>query len=117
MNVTTENCAKNTFDNNRYSYYKPNVIKLNIDNKKVTQYISNSLWQCYRGTSSPVMPKLLESIHMALERFLLTECDKDNFEDVERIMKHILGNSKSASLTAVVNSITLAFPDKFLILL
>ncbi|URN50018.1 hypothetical protein K4897_03195 [Methanobrevibacter sp. TLL-48-HuF1] len=113
VNVTTENCAKNTFDNNRYSYYKPNVIKLNIDNKKVTQYISNSLWQCYRGTSSPVMPKLLESIHMALERFLLTECDKDNFEDVERIMKHILGNSKSASLTAVVNSITLAFPDKF----
>lgn len=113
VNVTIENCAKNTFDNNRYSYYKPNTIELNIDNKKVTQYISNSLWQCYRGNSSPIMPKLLETIHMALERFLLTECNNGNYEDVEKIMTHILCNSKSASLTAVVNSITLAFPDKF----
>ncbi len=113
VNVSIENCAKNTFDNDRYNYYKPNIIELNIDNKKVTQYISNSLWQCYRGTSSPIMPKLLETIHMALERFLLTECDKGNFEYVGKIMKHILSNSKSASLTSVVNSITLAFPDKF----
>lgn len=113
VNVTTENCAKNTVDTNSYSYYKLNTIELDINNKKVTQYISNSLWQCYRGTSSPIMPKLLESIHMALERFLLTECNNGNYEDVEKIMTHILCNSKSASLTAVVNSITLAFPDKF----
>lgn len=113
VNVTIENCANNAFDNKRYSYYKPNRIELNIDNKKVTQYISNSLWQCYRGTSSPTMPELLIIIHMVLERFLLTECDKGNFEEVGKIMKYILFNSKSASLTSVVNSITLAFPDKF----
>ncbi len=87
-------------------------IILTIDGKDNKQYISNSLWQCYRGTGSPVMPNLLQVFHMALERFLLDECEKNFSEEIESTLKKILYETKSASLTAVVASVVMAFPDK-----
>ena len=51
------------------------------------------------------MPNLLKVIHMALEKFLLQECEKNFSDDFELILKKILYESKSASLTAVVASI------------
>lgn len=94
-------------------FYRINEIELKIDRIKNKQYISNSLWQCYRGSGSPVIPTLLKIIHMALEKFLLEECKNNNFDDVEKVLKKILLKSKSASLTAVVTSIVLAYPDNF----
>lgn len=94
-------------------FYRINEIELEIDGIKNKQYISNSLWQCYRGSGSPVIPTLLKIIHMALEKFLLEECENNKFDDVEKILKKILLGSNSASLTAVVTSIVLAYPDNF----
>ena len=94
-------------------FYRINEIELEIEGIKNKQYISNSLWQCYRGSGSPVIPTLLKIIHMALEKFLLKECENNNFDDVEIILKEILLKSKSASLTAVVTSIVLTYPDNF----
>lgn len=39
------------------------------EDKSFTQYISNRLWCMYRGTQ--VSPNILESMHMALEKFFL----------------------------------------------
>lgn len=93
--------------------YHIDEIELEIGKIKNKQYISNSLWQCYRGSGSPVIPTLLKIIHMALEKFLLEECENNNFDNVEKILKKILLKSKSASLTAVVTSVVLAYPDNF----
>lgn len=94
-------------------FYRINEIELEIEGIKNKQYISNSLWQCYRGSGYPVIPTLLKIMHMALEKFLLEECENDNFGDVEKILKTVLLKSKSASLTAVVTSVVLAYPDNF----
>lgn len=94
-------------------FYHISEIELKIDGMKNKQYISNSLWQCYRGSGSPVIPTLLKIIHMALEKFLIKECENNKFDDVEQILKKVLLKSKSSSLTAVVTSIVLAYPDNF----
>ena len=59
-----------------------------------------------------IVPDLLISIHMALEKFLLDEGNKGNFDYLEEVLKKILSNSYSASLTAVVTSIVLEFPNE-----
>jgi len=88
-------------------------IKLIIDDKTtVKQYISNALWNMYRGTSSPVTPYLLQSIHMALEKFFLEQAKNTDSKTLESWLLYLLKNSKSASITAVVTSIVLAYPDK-----
>jgi len=88
-------------------------VSLIIDDKTtVKQYISNSLWNIYRGTSSPITPYLLQSIHMALEKFLLERAKNTDPKTLEEWLLYLLKNSKSSSITAVVTSITLAYPDK-----
>ena len=59
-----------------------------------------------------IVPDLLISIHRALEKFLLDEGNKGNFDYLEEVLKKILSNSYSASLTAVVTSIVLEFPNE-----
>lgn len=76
----------------------------------VRQYISNRLWNTYRGTQ--VSTTLLESIHMALEKWLLEQAKIASPEVLESVCKYLLRNSKSASITAVVVSIILAQPEK-----
>ncbi len=97
--------------------YKENIKTINIilDNGDIIQqYHSQALWNLYRGTSSPVMPDLLQCIHMALEKYLLEIAntpDVDN-ELLELILLNILIKSKSSSLTAIVSSVVLANPNK-----
>lgn len=86
-------------------------ITLNIDDKKITQYSSYSIWCMYRGTGSPVTPYLLQSIHMALESFLLITSKVTKKEILNNVLLKILFNSKSTSLTAVVCSVVVANPD------
>lgn len=80
------------------------------ENKTIEQYVSARLWNMYRGTQ--VSTHLLESIHMALEKFLLERAKNTKQEVLEYYLKYLLENSKSASISAVVTSIVLAFPDK-----
>ena len=76
----------------------------------VRQYISNRLWHMYRGTQ--VSTYLLESIHMALEKWLLVIVAKSSQEILENWCKYLIQESKSASITSVVNSVVLAHPSK-----
>lgn len=100
------------------SYYKcgydPNVEEVEFHINAIThkQYCSRSLWECYRGSGTPVTPYFIQSIHMALEKFLLQIFDKYETADIKWILIKILKESKSASLSAVVASIVVKYQDK-----
>jgi len=86
-------------------------VQLYIDeNTTKTQVISNRLWNMYRGTQGST--HLLESIHMALEKWLLEKSKTTTKEELEEICIYLIKKSRSASITAVVASIVLAYPDK-----
>lgn len=78
--------------------------------KSIKQYISNRLWCTYRGTQ--VSPHILESMHMALEKFILERGKNTDSKALEYLLLYLLINSKSASISAVVVSIVLAYPEK-----
>ena len=95
--------------------YKEKIQMVDIfidENITIQQYHSQALWNIYRGTSSPVMPNLLQSIHMALEKYLLEIADAPdiNSELFELILLNILAKSKSSSITAVITSAVLSKP-------
>lgn len=96
-------------------YGKEDVVKitLHVNEKEVTQYSSWAIWSMYRGNGSPVVPSILQSIHMALEKVLLEFAQVSKSEIIQTVLFKILLRSKSASLTSVVCSIVLANPDKF----
>ncbi len=105
-NKTVEGFAKSEF-----AKYEVEEIEIFIDDKTtIKQYISNRLWCTYRGTQ--VSPHVLESMHMALEKFFLERGENTKSETLEYWLMYLLKNSKSASISAVVTSIVLAFPDK-----
>lgn len=80
---------------------------------------SFGLWTLYRGLGNITAPHLIESLHMALETFLLdlfTGAERDNQENrkyVHKILGYILEHSHSVSLYAVVASIAMVEPHEF----
>lgn len=96
-------------------YGKEDVVQvtLHIGETEVTQYLSWAIWSMYRGNGTPVVPSVLQSIHMALEKTLLEFSQILKSEILQNILLRILIQSKSASLTSVVCSVVLANPDKF----
>lgn len=77
---------------------------------------SQCLWSMYRGSSGLSMPYLLQSMHMALEKYLLdlmAEKGNNNTEEVRSYLHQILEKSESCSLIAIVASIVTAYPDEF----
>ncbi len=89
-------------------------IRIRIDDTDYTQKCSSALWGLYRGVGSPVTPYLLQSMHMALEKYLL-EASKIKGLNVriEKLLIYILKNTQSVSLTSVVCSVVLANPEKY----
>jgi hypothetical protein len=71
------------------------------------QWCNDRLWNLYRGTS--VGPNVLQSLLMALERWLL-EFAESRPRESDGVLLHILRQSDSAALTAVVASAATAFP-------
>jgi len=105
-NKTVEAYASSDLDNSQ-------VDELEVffeNDESVKQYISNRLWCTYRGTQ--VSPHILESMHMALEKYFLERGENTGTEALEKWLLYLLKKTKSASITAVVSSIVLAFPDK-----
>lgn len=88
-------------------------IKLHIDDKETSQYICDAFWNMYRGTSAPIVPSVLQSMHMALESVLLDFAKLVEPEALQPVLLKILTQSKSTSLTSVVCSVVLANPEKF----
>lgn len=86
-------------------------IEVAIGSYKTKQIISSSLWNIYRGSGSPVTPYLLQSMHMALEKRLLEIGKVSDKKNLKGWLLHLLKNTRSASITAVVASVVLAFPD------
>ncbi len=79
----------------------------------VVQYGNQSLWELYRGSIRDSYPEIVTSMHMALERVLLKIAeDEKNDTVLFGAIDYILSNSKSVSLTAVVSSIVLAYPER-----
>jgi hypothetical protein len=88
------------------------ISKVFIDDFEIEQWTSHCLWHMYRGTSSPVSPYLLQSIHMALEKHLLETAKDEDCDELEEKLLYLIKNSKSASITSIVTSIVLAYPEK-----
>ena len=80
------------------------------DTETIKQYISHRLWNTYRGTQ--VSTHLLESIHMALEKWLLENGPNTPTDILENWCFYLIRNSKSSSVTAAVASLVLAQPSK-----
>lgn len=93
--------------------YDCQKIILYFDNgESKEQFINNNLWKMYRGTGDENY--LLSSIHMSLEKGILDyiEIYNPNIEEIENILFNLLKKSNSASITAVVASIVMAYPNK-----
>lgn len=85
------------------------------EEKQVKQYISDEIWCMYRGSGGIATPYLLQSLHMALEKRLLEHAkiaDGEYLKYLEDWLIYLLENSKSASLSAVVTSVVLAYHNK-----
>lgn len=103
-NKTTEAYAKSDLDG------PIEEVDIFLSNREIKQYISDRLWCMYRGTQ--VAPDLLESIHMALEKWLLDYANMVSPEHLESVCRYLISKSTSASLTAVITSVVLANPEK-----
>ncbi|MCP4760314.1 MAG: ATP-binding protein, partial [archaeon] len=105
-NKTVESFSKSDF-----AKYKVEEIEVFINkNQTIRQYICNRLWCTYRGTQ--VFPHVLESMHMALEKYFIENGKHVDLKTMEYWLFYLLKNSKSASISAVVTSIVLAYPEK-----
>ena len=106
------NRAVECYSQTDYGKEEVKKIVLHINDRQITQYLSDSIWCMYRGSIGN-SPDLLQSIHMALEKALL-QCT-ETFEPsiVQNVLLRILTLSKSASLTSVVCSVVLANHNKF----
>lgn len=88
------------------------------DGNTQKQWANPRLWNLYRGTS--VGPYVLQSMLMALENWLLEFADEYP-QQLDGVLVDILRRSDSAALTAVVASVSTAYPhlsgDTLLVLL
>ncbi len=105
MNMAVENYVKSEFKD------EVEEVKVFLDSDcQINQYVSNRLWNTYRGTQ--VSTHLLESMHMALEKWLLDYAKYGKTEHLEEWCYYLIKNSCSASITAVVASAVMAYPSK-----
>lgn len=107
------NKAVEKYRHSEYGLKDVKEITLHIDGTEVQQYVSNAIWGMHRGVVGPIVPYLLQSVHMALEETLLKIAQSLDSSIVKNILISILINSKSASLTSLVCSVVLAYPEKF----
>lgn len=80
------------------------------DRKHRTQYISCRLWEMYRATH--VAPNVLESVYMALEKWLFEIARSSTTGELETRCIYLFKNTKSAAVTSVIVSVILAYPFK-----
>lgn len=107
LDVTTTHYAASSL-NTRYNECSEMVVHL-PDGETIRQIASTRLWQMYRGTSAA--PYLLQSVLMALERWLNILIQTASKEISVGVCLKLL-RSHSAAITAVVVSSVVAYPDK-----
>lgn len=99
-----------------YAHSKRNkyCVKVEIKNEEGVenwQWHSTALWGMYRGMDTS--PYTLQSVHMALEQYLLNLSKEEKYEQCEHVMKRLLYECHSSSVSAVVASLVLAYPSKY----
>ena len=101
----------------KHNFSKPTSIGISriskveiYTNNKQSQYVNCNLWGAYRGIK--INSYIFQSIHMALEKFLLEVGKNADPKILQNWLKYLLMHTISASITAVVTSIVLAFPEK-----
>ena len=104
VNKTVE-CVASEIQNSAIS-----KVLLHVDGTDIEQYHSINLWVAYRGSGNT--PNLFESIHMALELFLLEKAKTLDKKSLEILLIYLLKNSKSSSISAIVSSVIVAYPEK-----
>lgn len=90
------------------------LVKVDVkdeDGVKNWQWHSPTLWSMYRGME--VSPYTLQSVHMALEKYLLNLSKEGKYEQCQHLLRKLLFECHSSSVTAVVASIVLAYPKKY----
>lgn len=105
-NETTKSYIDSALSENeiiKVTTYLPNDITKEL-------YVSHRLWCMYRGTQ--VAPNILESIHMALERWLYEIGEHVDEKIFSSWLMYILIKSNSATLHAIVCGIVNAYPNK-----
>lgn len=86
---------------------------LTLKDGKIKNIVGNQYtWNMYRGSGGNE-PYLLQSIHMALENYLLKASEDKKFSDVKHCLDDMLEKSDCNSLTAIVASIVTAFPNEY----
>lgn len=91
------------------------IVKVDIKDEngvKNWQWHNGTLWGMYRGMGAQVS-YTLQSVHMALEQYLLNLSKEEKYDQCKQIMRRLLFESHSSSLSAVVSSLVLAYPDKY----
>lgn len=107
--IKLTNHSVETYVNSDRGKYGEDIV-LFIEGTEYKQHIDCLLWNLYRGASGG--PELMQSIHMALEKWLLELAEEDDGKLIEAICKDLLKKSVSASITAVAVSVILAHPNK-----
>ena len=111
--ISFTNTAIEKYSHSDYGLEDVKKIILHIGTTTVCQYVSDAIWGMHRGIAGPVVPCLLQSVHMALEQTLLVIARDFEPRIVKHILINILTKSKSASLTSIVCSVVFAYPEKF----
>lgn len=105
------NKTSECFANSAFATNEVREVEVTIGaNQTINQYICDRLWCSFRGTQ--VSTYLLESVHMALEKFFLEVSPYMTSETLQDWLLYMLHRSRSASISAVVASIVQAFPEK-----
>ena len=92
----------------------PPVVQVELtlnDGTIITQWGNLWLWQLYRGGSN--LPNFLQSILMALEKFMLElamNCGSKGAAQLKEYFDYLYRNSTSITTTAVLASVATAFP-------
>jgi hypothetical protein len=79
--------------------------------EKNWQWHSMALWGMYRGMDTSCYT--LQAVHMALEKYMLNLSQASSYEQCEQIMKRLLFECHSSSVSAVAASLVLAYPEKY----
>lgn len=101
------------FAKSEFAKYEAEEVKVFVGASEapIKQHICHRIWNLYRGTQTA--PTLLESVHMALEKWLLMVVAKTATPEIlEKWCLYLIKNSRSASITAIVASVVLAEPAK-----
>lgn len=100
-------------ENYRQSNFKGELKEIKIfvsESEPVSQLVDTRIWTLYRGMIPA--PRILTSIHAALEKWLLRNIPNCNDKTALKICLKLLMKSKSASITAIVASVVAANPLK-----